>query len=304
MAENVSIKCNIKFNEPVKAFALTKGGWFPLAFTPSPFVLVDRNVVSILSQIGRVKDRGDHRSNKWWFEFINSPSYTLNPVLSAMEGNSKRTPTYEEFVSAFKSDSQLLAEKLPKSKLINYEEKHFKVAYEIIDNLSQRHQLEIEFLIDVSSIVAERTATHKIKDLESKIIEYAQNHNLSLHSFVVLAVLSCLYEHQNGSEPSIGKKLLKPSKSYTKETAYNALSDLRCLEFLTALHALFSDSISFITRDRALAAFWCALNPKNHLYNNNTLTYDVELKAKLFPRLSDKEIDELKCRLDKKFIIG
>jgi hypothetical protein len=293
MAEKISLHFDIKFNQPITAFALAMGGYFPVAFTPSPFVLVDRSVVGILQQIGRTADRGDHEANKWWFDFLNSESYTLNPFLCAMEGDAQGTPSFEKFVSEFDLAASLLKEKLPKARIIKYQKKNYEGAYQLVEKLLARHTREMNFLIKIAPIVAERPSDREIRDFENSIISEAKSNNLSMSSFVVLAVLSCLYDDKHGKIPSVGKLVVKPMKKYNRKEAHNVLSDLNCLEALIAMNALTNNAVSFVTRDIGLCAFWCAINPKNHKLLNGSISFSSDLNKKLFPRLNENEIVSL-----------
>jgi len=128
MADKVTLDFDITFNQRITAFALTMGGYLPVAFTRTPFVLVDRSVVGILQQIGRAADRGDHAANKWRFDFLNSESYTLNPLLCAMEGDAQGMPSLEQFVSEFDSAARLLEEKLPRARITKYQKESYEGA--------------------------------------------------------------------------------------------------------------------------------------------------------------------------------
>jgi hypothetical protein len=297
MAEKKTIKLDIKFNQPITAVSLCMGGWLPVAFTRTPHVLVDRNVVGILRQIGYTTDRSDLKANKWWFDFLDSACYTLNPILCAMEGDAKGTPSFDKFVNEFDSVAKLLKDKLPNAKVVKYQKESYEGAYQIVKNLLDRSTRETKFLINIAPIVAERPSDRIIRNIEDKIFLDAQQNNLSNLSLVILAVLSCLYDHKNGSTLSIGKRVVKPKKDYNEKRAYNVISDLRCLEALIVMNALTNNAVSFITRDKGLIAFWCAINPQQHKYVGNSTSYDVDINTKLFPRLDEEEIIRLTKRL-------
>lgn len=298
MTNKLTLKFDIKFHHRVVAFSLSMGGWLPVAFTRTPYVLVDRNVVAILRQIGYASNTGDHEANKWWFDFLDSPCYTLNPLLCAIEGNSQSVPSFDEFVHEFDSAARLLNEKLPKAKIIKYQKENYEGAYQIVEKLLTRNTREVNFLISIVPFVAERPSDVNIRSIEDKIILEAKNNHLSKSSLVLLVVLSCLYDDKKGQIPNIGKGVVKPTREYNKEQAYNVISDLRCLEALIAINAFTNDAVSFITRDKALVGFWCAINPRNAEFVGHSISFDVDLNTKLLPRLGRDEIDSLIKRID------
>ena len=59
---------DIKFHQPVTAYALQIGGWLPLALVSAPILLVDRNIVGTAKQIATHSTRSDLEANKWWFQ--------------------------------------------------------------------------------------------------------------------------------------------------------------------------------------------------------------------------------------------
>lgn len=295
MAEKRTVKFDIKFNQPVTAFSLSTGGWLPVAFTRTPHVLVGRDVVGILRRTGSGIDQSDYKANRWWFNFLDSACYSLNPILCAMEGNAQGTPSFDKFVQEFDSVAKLLKDKLPNAKIIEYQRESYEGAYQIVKNLLDRSTRETKFLIKFAPIVAERPSDRIIRSIEDNIFLDAKENNLS-NSLVVLGVLSCLYDDKNGSTPNIGKRVIKPKKNYDEKMAYNVISDLRCLEALIAMNALSNNAVSFVTRDKGLAAFWCAIIPENHKYVGNSLSFNVVLNIKLFPRLDGEGIVRLTKR--------
>lgn len=295
MDEKRTLKIDIQFNQPITAFTLSIGGWLPVAFTQSRHVLVDRNIIGILRQIGCKPDTSDLVANKWWFSFLDSASYILNPLLCAMEGDAQKTPSFDNFVYEFDSSYRLLKEKLPNAKIVKYQKENYVGAYQIVEKLIARSTREINFLINTAPIVAERPSNRIINRIEDNIFLNAEKYTLSNYSLVVLAVLSCLYDDKRGATRSIGKRIVKPMKNYDGRKAYNVISDLRCLEALIAMNVL--SNVSFITRDKALAAFWCAINPTNQKFMGNSISYDVDINTKLLPRLGQDGIERLIKRM-------
>jgi len=292
-----TLNFRIKFNHPVTAYALEIGGWLPLVFTSSRIFLVDRNILSLLSQLTRPYSRNDLEANDWWISFLNTPEHTINPILCAIEGNSQSVPSFEEFCSSFVRATEELYQKLPKSHMIRYEEQHYLAAYEIVQDLASRYEAERAFLMNIAPHITQRSADGKLRILEQRVFSECKSVGLTRISLVILAVLSCLYEKQDGSEPLIGRNVINPTHNYDIGRAHNALSDLRALELLIAVNALNGGGVALCTRDKHLAAFWCCLRIANPQWKNRTLKFDAEFSKDLFPRLTQTELRGLVARL-------
>jgi len=78
----------------------------------------------------------------------------------------------------------------------------------------------------------------------------------------------------NGSSPA--KRLLKFDRGYTREDAYNALADLRALEILMSLFAIYPDQrLMLCTADKDLALFWVGLGASNFAMSDGRMFFDV-----------------------------
>ena len=297
MAESISVKFNIQFNHPVAAFALQIGGWLPLAFCFAPILLVDRNVTAILAAIGRGSDRADLAANSWWLEFLNSQTFLVNPLLCAMEGGTQSPPSYREFCLSFEQARAILANAMPRARIIDYKEEHYVAAYEIVQSFALRYEAELKFLLGVAPMIVERHRESALMRTEREMLQVAFVSGVQRESLVTLAALSCLYEPRDGSEPRIGRGILKPSEAYSEELAHNAIADLRALEVLAAVNALYSQSAAFCTRDKYLAAFWCGIQVTHPQWRDGAVTFGITLRRQLFPRLNPEQFVALLERL-------
>lgn len=292
--ENPRLTMTVQFPHPVTVFALVLGGWFPLPLVGGHLLVLDKNVLGMLRLIHKgTSTRSDVAGNAWWLSFINSNSQTVNPVLCAFEGNRRSVPSFEEFRSEFLKLQDELAKYLPQARRVTYTTDAFEAVYEILNNISARHQAETDFLIDAVPFVAQPTGDTHLQEKRDRILAMASAAGLKGRTPIVLAVLSCLYESRDGSVPSIGRKLIKPRSNYGSGAAHNAIWDLRALEFLVGASASNLGPVAFCTRDRAMVAFWCALNVRDPSWKNNTLMYNVTLDQKLFPRITEHEIRKL-----------
>jgi hypothetical protein len=288
---------SIHLNQPA-AFALVLGGVFPLAFTTDYVLLIDRNILGTLSSLESESNCSDLKVTKRWLNFLNSPTQMINPALCAFEGNQKAVPSPVEFRNAFIKASREVATYLPKAKLIQYEGNNYDAAYKVIQNLAKRYQAENEFLVKAVPTIIHQTPNSKLRATEEKLLFLCKEQGLNTHSLVVLAILSCLYEAKTEKKYSIGRRIIKPKQDYGCQQAHNAISDLRALEFLVAISPLMPDrKVAFCTCDKALAAFWCALQINEVRWQKDSFNFNAAVNKKLFPRLEQDEIEAFVERL-------
>ena len=289
------LKTTVNFPHQVSVFALVDNGWLPPPFvTPSNF-LVDRNVISTLEKISNGSTRLDVVATNWWLGFFESKNILFNPILYALEGSERKTPSFSEFVSSFDNATIEIKKTLPKISVVSYNYEHYKAAYRLITDLSDRTKKEIAFLVCIAPLIASRVSSCDLSVLQNQILLQAKNCGLTT-TFSVLAALSCLYESNEAF--SVGRKLLKPCTNYTEKDAYNALSDLRAIEIVAVSRAAISEKFFLCTCDKALALLWCGLSPTNAEYmGSNSFTMTVNLNEKLFPRLPRESVVELREKL-------
>ena len=297
MATKTSLSFNIRFDQPVKVWVLQLGGWLPAQLTGVGVVLVDRNVVSALSALADHPDRTDMDAERWWLAHLDSERFVLNPVLCASEGGFRGVPTFQEFCDGLAEASEILVKGLPKARLIQHDRAHFDRLYDNVTAAASRQEGETAFLSDVARLIASRVSAGSDRKVEATIIEAARTAGLLLHSFAVLAVLSCLYEPQDGNEPLIGRGVVKPTTTYSAADAHNTLADLRSLEFLAATSSLQGPTPGFCTRDKDLAAFWSGLGVSAPTWTGRTFSADLAPTLQLFPRLDEEALADLFTRL-------
>ncbi|WP_144375135.1 hypothetical protein [Thiolapillus brandeum] len=170
---------------------------------------------------------------------------------------------------------------------------HFDAAYEMLHGLSSRYEAECEFLRSVAPIISHRRKDADLEKVHSEIVINCERFGLHKTSLIMLCTLSCLYERNDGEEPLIGRKIIKPTDSYSYEDAHNAISDLRALEMLAAINGLNIGCVAFCTRDKHLAALWCGLNISSPKWLDSQFTCSIEPDVSLFPRLSETDVAEL-----------
>ncbi|HEY2345636.1 MAG TPA: hypothetical protein VGH80_07110 [Xanthomonadaceae bacterium] len=295
----VSFTMTVQFEHPVKLWVLQMGGWLPLPFWAGNVLLIDRNVTSKLSALAQPPGSSCSPADRWWLDHLNSESLTINPLLCAIEGSKKAVPSFEEFRDEFESASRMVLLGLPKARLLgfDYKSEHFRRVYSMVESKSARHVQEMQFLVRVAPMLVSRLGKAEAHRAEADIIQLARSQGVALRSLAMFCVLSCLYEPQDGSPPRIGRGVLKPRATYTDADAHNALSDIRSLELLAAFNGLGLGTAGFCTRDKHLAAFWCALDVSNPRWQGRKFDATLTPSAQLFPRLDARGIAELVERL-------
>jgi len=287
------VSAEINFHNPLTIYALVEGGWLPPPFVIPANLLVDRNVISSMMKITQKNKRPDLQFTDWWLSFLENKTVLINPLLYALEGNKRKPPSYAELCSATKKSATEVTKCLPNAKVAKYDSKYFKSAYAILSDLSARAELETKFLLRVVPQISNRVADPKLLNVQSTILKIAEDLKLNATSLSVLAALSCLYENREGTGFLTARRIITPSERYTEEDAYNALFDLRSIELLLASRMVTQEPYALCTCDRALALFWCGLNPHGVEWKDGTLKFDVSINEYLFPRLPKASREKL-----------
>ena len=260
-------------------------------------LLIDRNILSVLSSVSGLSNRQDAEANRWWLSFLNRPQCVINPVLCAIEGAEGTIPSFEEFRVSFDVACNYVREHLPNAQVVNFGEEAYQAAYASVEELVARYENEKAFLISVAPLLTNRKKVSELQGVEDNLFSLCSRFGLEIFSLPLIAALSCLYESREGEERSIGRKIIKPSEYYDERKAHNTISDLRALEFLAIANGLGIGSITFCTRDKALAALWCALKMEPGYWDNGAVSINMSLGAQLFPGLSEDEINQLHQRM-------
>lgn len=289
MPPSMKLTMKVNFHQPVTVFSLVLGGWFPLALSSARIHVIDRNILIWLRKTSNgVVRRKDYEANRWWLDFLNRPSQTINPVFCAMEGAQARIPTQTEFQEEYERASDEVQAYFPDAVVLRHDVPAFAALYEIITNVATRYAAEIDFLCAVAPVIREPKTGRALTQARDFVLKQAGILGFKA-SFTLLAALSCLYEGNSSETQVAAKRVIKPRVRYTPQHAHNALSDIRALELLGAGSALDGPTISLCTRDRALAVFWCHLGIKHSSRAGNAFTVAYDLSPRLFPTLSEEE---------------
>ncbi|UUL83972.1 hypothetical protein [Sphingomonas qomolangmaensis] len=140
------------------------------------------------------------------------------------------------------------------------------------------------FLIDIAPALVSPTSRALLDTRWQKLLEAADRYQVPRNSLVVLAALSAVAVPNSGSP---AKKLLKFRSDYSAGDAYNALADLRSLEILINLFALFpNERVALFTADRALALFWTGIQAHDFRRAGESAHFELAPVEALLPGAS------------------
>jgi hypothetical protein len=297
METGLTLRMKVRWVEPESVWFLQLGGRVPLVFAGGGTVLIDRNVVGAVVALSRDPERQDFKAERWWLRPLDSEHFLLNPILYAMEGNARRTPTFDEFCAGLHSSRELLRRGFPKARILEHPASGLHAVYQFLRSFAERRAAEQAFLLKVAPMLADRVRISSRRAAEDRILAEARSAGLLSRSLLVLCALSCLYERADGAEPMIGRGVLNPTATYTEADAYNAIADVQCLELLSSAAAREEESFGLVTRDRYLAALWCALGVSAPSKGEDGWTITLAPGSDLFPSLHEAQVAELLGRM-------
>lgn len=237
--------------------SLQRGGWLPSGLAvsrPGVTVLPDRNTVSQIK--ARYEGGTVVAENRDFLDMLADLDVRINPLLFAMEGNGRGIPAPALVKAQIEEAVALIGKALPKATLA-IGEQSLAGALGLIEDTRPGLARKQAFLIDVAPALVSPTSRALLDTRWQELLETADRHQVPRNSLVVLAALSAVAVPNSGSP---AKRLLKFRPGYSAGDAYNALADLRSLEILINLFALFPEErVALFTADRALALFWTGI---------------------------------------------
>jgi hypothetical protein len=261
--------------------SLQRGGWLPSGLGTSRrgvTVLPDRNVIS------QIKARYDGGAvvaeGRDFLDMLADLEIRINPLLFAMEGNSRSIPSPDVIESQLREAIELVAKALPKASMAIGDES-LKGVVGIVEDTRPGIENKQRFLLDIAKSLEPPTARRLLDARWREILDATDRNRVPRNSLVVLAALSAAAVPNSGSP---AKKLLKFRAGYAAGDAYNALADLRSLEILIHLYALFPEERpALFTADKALALFWTGIQAHNFRREGNAAIFDLAPVEQLFP---------------------
>lgn len=289
----LDMKLGIRWDQPVRIFTLLSGGWLPPLFSRGRILFPDRN---ILTHVRKSREN----AQAWHSLVVNetaSAVTTIDPLLCALEGRHRRTPSRFEFRAELSRARRQLEAAWPDLPVFKRNLKTVYLAYSVLleSRVLVRDGL-LNFLLDCQMLMTSKPAARNRPKLLNQLFVLAARHYVSTSSLTFTTVLALLYA--DDSQQSFAAEVLKfYGPHYSRELAYNALSDIQSLEFLLAVHRLAKDDYCLVTGDRWLALLWCALNVRvqgSSIQGGQQLSFSFS--AALLPTLSTEERNELATR--------
>lgn len=277
----VSIKTILQSPFSARAIGLVRGGWVPAGFAvvdPSAVILIDRNILTDIE--GRFACGVLTGVQEDFLDFFAHYPVRLNPLLCVMEGNLRRRLSREELETEFVRICGKLQRALPNAKVVASD--YSVTAIEgLIEDTRLSTEAYQEFLLEVADDLASPIGRKRQGAVWAKVVDAASRHRIRFNSIVLLAVLSVV-ANPDASSPARG--ILKFKRGYDVGNAYGALADLRALEVLCALLALFPQTpAQFCTADRSLALFWAGLQASGFTYTGYSYRFDLKPVDDLLP---------------------
>lgn len=285
---------SLKFRHPITVYSLVPGGVSPLAMTSAVIHLLDRNIVSWLGRGPRSEpDSPRDAAMRWWLDFLDMPTQSINPVLCAFEGNKTRIPMLDEFKDEYWRSCEKIGAYFRNARIILHRDNDFLQLYQNVVDLHARHRVEVDFLCEIAPEIAERRPRRELVRIRDRILDAAQRRRMGA-SLVLIATLSCLYEGSTKETASAARGVIKPKPRYDHKAAHNAVSDVRAMEMLAAGAPLGPETLGLCTGDRQLARFWEALGITSATWNGNDIcTVSQRMSSRLFPILTDAQCRDL-----------
>lgn len=267
-----------------KAVSLVPGGWLPsaLASEDDAILLLDRCVVSELRTRFASGRSPSHPDSDFLDLFADTP-VRINPLFFALEGNRRRFPSDEEAKAQLEEAAYALRRALPKADVIAADQSGLKGVFGLLRDSKRGMQRKQDFLLRVAPHLAAPVARSMIRSKWANTLKMARECGVRTDALVVLAALSVIAT-PNGRSPA--KQLLKLRNPYSAADAYNALSDLRSLDILMHVFALYPHQrTALCTTDKPLALFWTGLKAGAFQLHNDGLLFGMSPEV-LFPDIA------------------
>ena len=264
-----------------RVIGLIRGGWLPSALAAhraSTTLLVDRNVVTEI--VSRFEGGAKKARDPDFVDMFADEPVRINPLLYALEGNARAIPGAELVAAQLAEVIAKLEKALPKARLVIGPESLNGVLGLIEDTRAGMGKRE-RFLMALAPYLKDAVSGRLAEQRWKEVLEAADSCGVSRNSLVVLAALSSVAV-PGGASPA--KALLKFKDGYAASEAYNALADLRSLEILINLFALFPDEIiQLCTADKNLGLLWTGIRASGFRREGDSTTFEMDPVEGLLP---------------------
>lgn len=278
--------------------ALVSGGWIPLLFSPYDQFMADTNVVVELEKMTNPQ-HVTRASFDAWVASHHQGTVVIDPSLFAYEGGSRKRIGLNEFTRRYRNGAESIAKNFPNHlTVINTSREAVTRSYRVIDSHYTYRKKTLDFLCEVCPLLAAHTAevgqSNQLSSADlraaEKILRLGVKHKLTFSSFAIIAALSCIFKVS--TKPNIGKRLIKPTASYSRGDAWNAASDLFFMELCASALSRVNQPGPLATSDLGFISFWSNLIPWK-VPNTNPFVIHVTFGEALFPKLTAEQVVEL-----------
>lgn len=269
------------------AIGLVKGGWLPsgLALQEGMVVLPDRCTLCEIK--GRFNDGAElpNRSPDF-LSLLADQAVQINPLLYALEGNTRTPPTPDAMRAQWLEACSIIRSALPLADIIPKDGDGVSGVIGIASDTQEGMAAKQAFLMHLAPQLSAPVSARKRPCRWEQILAEADRFRVPKRSLVVLAALSSVAV-ANGRSPA--RRLLKWTDRYCEKDAYNAAADLRALEVMMALFALFpAQQLMLCTGDKDLALFWTGIDAHAFGYSPKGIEFTVRYSEYLFPDIPDE----------------
>jgi hypothetical protein len=251
-----------------RTIGLVRDGWLPsgMALQGDMVVMPDRCTFSELA--GRFNDGAKtNEADKDFLDLFATHPIRINPLLFALEGNIRKNPTRDIVEQQLDLACGIIRAALPLAEIFPPGREGLQGIVGIVNDTQAGMRHKQECLARLAPKLRAPVAARRVDELWDEVLMTADDCKVPRHSLAVLAALSTVCV-PNGKSPAKG--LLKmTAANYSAEHAYNALADLRSLEVLMQLFAVFpNEKILLCTGDKDLALFWAGIRASDFSWNN------------------------------------
>jgi len=274
-----------------RTIGLVKGGWLPsgLALQANMIVLPDRCTISEVNRRFRngTKTKEEDRD---FLDIFADRSVRINPLLFALEGNLRAAPSAAVVEQQLEEAYEKIRAALPQAKLEPEGKAGLPGVIGIAQDTSSAMARKQDFLMHLAPMLQSPVGANRKARLWDEVLVAADSFEIPRQSLTVLAALSAVVV-PNGRSPA--KRLLKLKAGYTAEDAYNALADLRALEVMMCLFALYPhEKLMLCTGDKDLALFWVGIQAHDFRWSGEHASFSMSPVDDLLPDVSAAQMAE------------
>ncbi|RUX20755.1 hypothetical protein EOA23_27645 [Mesorhizobium sp. M2A.F.Ca.ET.042.01.1.1] len=213
----------------------------------------------------------------------------INPLLFVLEGDDRQNPSSETVERHLSEAVSKLRSALPKAILVAADAQGLNGVLGLFQDTQPGMARKHDFLARLNPKLKSPIGRKDVPARWDDVLAAADASGVPRTSLVVIAALSTVVV-PGGKSPA--KRLLKFDRQYTEANTYNALADLRSLELLMYIFALFpNEHVMLCTADKDMALFWAGLRASNFAFNLGRMSFDVA-PGDLLPGVSEKRWKE------------